>query len=102
MTDDDLEGAIGVIRTGLQATKSHWDGVAKRMVEEPDFKTRMEAAKTIVAYKEGMPVQRQMVVQESYESLRDMLRAADHSDEARRLLESEITFVENGTAPHRN
>lgn len=104
LDDGDLELAVDTIRGGLKANKSHWDGVAKQMVVEPDYKTRMDAAKTVLAYKEGMPVQRQVVISESFESLRDALAAATHSPEARRLIESGLLApsLENGTAPHRN
>lgn len=88
LTDQDLEGAVDVIRQGLKANKRHWDGVAKQMVDEPDMKVRMDAAKTVLSYKEGMPVQRQVVVSETFESLREALAAAEHSPEARRLIEA--------------
>lgn len=88
LTDDDLAGAVDVIRQGLKATKRQWDGFAKTMVEEPDMKVRMDAAKTVLSYKEGMPVQRQVVVSETFECLRDALVAAEHSPEAKRLIEA--------------
>jgi hypothetical protein len=104
LDDGDLELAVETIRGGLKANKSHWDGVAKQMVIEPDFKIRMDAAKTVLAYKEGMPVQRQVVIAESFESLREAIAAATHSPEAMRLIESGLLApsLENGTAPHRN
>jgi len=100
--DGDLEEAVNTIREGMKANKTHWDGVAKRMVTEPDFRIRLEAGKTVLAYKEGMPVQRQVVMQESFESLRDAIMAADHSDEARKIIDAGLLGLENGTAPHRN
>lgn len=104
LDDGDLELAVETIRGGLKANKSHWDGVAKQMVIEPDFKIRMDAAKTVLAYKEGMPVQRQVVIAESFESLREAIAAATHSPEALRLIESGLLApsLENGTAPHHN
>lgn len=102
LDDGDLELAVDTIRGGLKANKSHWDGVAKQMVIEPDFKIRMDAAKTVLAYREGMPVQRQVVVAESFESLREAIAAATHSPEAMKLIESGLLspMLENGTAPH--
>ena len=72
------------------------------MVIEPDYKIRMDAAKTVLAYKEGMPVQRQVVIAESFESLREALTAATHSPEAMRLIETGLLTpsLKNGTAPH--
>jgi hypothetical protein len=102
LDDGDLELAVDTIRGGLKANKSHWDGVAKQMVIEPDYKIRMDAAKTVLAYKEGMPVQRQVVIAESFESLREALTAATHSPEAMRLIETGLLTpsLKNGTAPH--
>jgi hypothetical protein len=88
LTDEDLDNAVSVIRRSLKAKKTYWDGVAKKMVEEPDYKIQLDAAKTVLAYREGMPVQRQVVVSEAFESLRDAIFAAKHSPEARKLIES--------------
>lgn len=95
LDDGDLDEAVETIRGAMKANKTHWDGVAKRMVEEPDFRIRLEASKTILAYKEGMPVQRQVVMQESFESLRDAIMAAEHSDEAKRIIETEMLTLKN-------
>ncbi len=88
LNDDDLDNAMEAIRRALKAQKKHWDGVAKEMVAEPDYKVQLDAAKTVLAYREGMPIQRQVVVSEAFESLRDAIIAAEHSPEARKLIES--------------
>ena len=88
LTEEDLDDAVSAIRRSLKAKKTHWDGVSKKMVEEPDYKIQLDAAKTVLAYREGMPVQRQVVVSEAFESLRDAIFAAKHSPEARKLIES--------------
>jgi hypothetical protein len=88
LNDEDLAGAVDVIRQGLKATKQFFSPITKQFVHEPDMKVRMDAAKTVLSYKEGMPVQRQVVVSETFESLREALAAAEHSPEARRLIEA--------------
>jgi hypothetical protein len=88
LTDEDLSEAVSAIRQSLKAKKSSWDGVAKKMVVAPDYKIQIDAAKTILAYREGMPIQRQVVVSEAFESLRDAIIAAEHSPEARKLIET--------------
>ena len=88
LTDEDLAGAVDVIRQGLKATKQFFSPITKQFVQEPDMKVRMDAAKTVLSYKEGMPVQRQVVVSETFESLREALAAAEHSPEARRLIDA--------------
>ena len=88
LTDEDLSEAVSAIRQSLKAKKSSWDGVAQKMVEGPDYKIQIDAAKTILAYREGMPIQRQVVVSEAFESLRDAIIAAEHSPEARKLIET--------------
>ena len=82
-----MDDAVSAIRRSLKAKKTHWDGVSKKMVEEPDYKIQLDAAKTVLAYREGMPVQRQVVVSKAFESLRDATLAAKHSPEDRKLIE---------------
>jgi hypothetical protein len=83
---DETEKAVAVILDGLKATKKYWSPVSKQFEEEPDHKTRLDSAKTIIAYREGTPIQRVVAVTESFESLRDALAAATHSEEAQRVL----------------
>jgi len=70
LQDNDLEDAVEAIRRGLKAKKSYWDGVAKRMVEESDLKVQLDAAKTVLAYREGVPVHREVLLSETFESLK--------------------------------
>ena len=86
IADNETEKAIAVILDGLRATKKYWSPIAKQFVEEPDHRTRLDSAKTIIAYHEGTPVQRVVAVTESFESLRDAIEAATHSEEAQRIL----------------
>jgi hypothetical protein len=72
----DMEEAMAQLRGGLKATKKFWSPVEKAFIEEPDYKIRMDAAKTVIAYGDGMPVQRSIAVSDSFESLRDALNAA--------------------------
>lgn len=86
--NNQIEQAVSAIEDGLSATRRFWSPVTKSFVDEPDHKTRLDAAKTILAYHEGTPVQRVVAVTESFESLRDIIAAATHSEEAQRLIKT--------------
>jgi hypothetical protein len=79
--------AVAAIEDGLSATRRFWSPITKSFVDEPDHKTRLDAAKTILAYHEGTPVQRVLTATESFESLREALANATHSKEAQQLLQ---------------
>ena len=77
LTDEDLRSVAEVYRGALHANQRHWVdegrdpklGRARGHWEViPDFKTRIAAANMIAAYKEGLPVQRQVVLTKAFES----------------------------------
>ena len=96
MDCNQVEQAVSAIEDGLSATRRFWSPITKSFIDEPDHKTRLDAAKTILAYHEGTPVQRVVTVTESFESLRDAIAAATHSEEAQRALRDLETPPQNG------
>jgi len=90
LEDDDLEGALAAIRRGLIATKCHWDGVAQKMVEAPDYKIQIDAAKTVLSYREGIPVQKELIITETFETLQKTFIEALSSPETSALIQSEL------------
>jgi hypothetical protein len=47
---------------GLKAEKFYWDAASKGMVHEPDYRTRLDAAKFLAAYLDGLPMQTTLAV----------------------------------------
>jgi hypothetical protein len=103
ISDDDVEAVGRVYREAMNATHRYWrddgkdpkTGRAKgAWVIEPDHKTRLAAANMIAAYKEGLPVQRQIRLGANFTELRDEVEAFKRSpamqDFTRRLFAGEI------------
>ena len=59
---------IIVIREAKKAKGRHYDVDLKQFVDWPDHKTRLAAATLQLAYDEGTPVQRQVVLSASFDS----------------------------------
>ena len=83
LTDEDLRSVAEVYRGALHANQRHWvdegkdpkTGRARGHWEViPDFKTRIAAANMIAAYKEGLPVQRQVVLTKAFESAEETIK----------------------------
>lgn len=83
-----LERAVRVWIDGLEATKKEYEKVSETWSEVPDWKERRECANMIVAYMEGRPVERQLVIGGSFEDLNAAMGKVKASPEAMRLLES--------------
>lgn len=95
ITEDDVEQVVQVWREAMSAVSKRWidqgkdaeTGRAKGFWEElPDHRTRIEAAKMVAAYKEGLPVARQVTLGGTFEELRDVLNAAKTSPAAQEAL----------------
>jgi len=71
--DRDAAGAIRVLRAGLLATKTSWDGDSKSWATQEDWKERREAAALILAYKFGKPIERSIAATGNFEELGDLL-----------------------------
>jgi hypothetical protein len=83
-----LDAAVKVWIAGLDATKKVYDKSGTCCGEEPDWKERRENANMIVAYMEGRPVERQLVVGGNFEDLAAVMKKCQDSPEAMRLLGS--------------
>jgi hypothetical protein len=90
LTDEDLQRVAEVYRGALHANQRHWvdegkdpkTGRARGHWEIiPDFKTRIAAANMIAAYKEGLPVQRQVVINKAFESADEAIKKIKDSPE---------------------
>jgi hypothetical protein len=103
MTDDDIDRVAQVYREAMQAETWIWidegkdeeTGRAKGHRQFlPDHKIRLQAANMVAAYKEGLPVQRQIRLDANFTELRDEVEAFKRSpamqDFARRLASGEI------------
>lgn len=82
--------AVSALEEGLAATKTYWDGVAKQMRIEPDWKTRAAVAVDILSFTDGRPVERKEIVTFAIDSLDEMQKRIQQSPAAqsaiRRLL----------------
>jgi hypothetical protein len=90
LTDDDQEENLRVIREAKRAVHRVYDTQLKRLVEVPDYKTRLAATTLDLAYREGKPIERSMEVSGSYKELSEVLAELERSPEARRLLSPEL------------
>jgi hypothetical protein len=97
LTDEDLQSVVEVYRGALHANQRHWvdegkdpkTGRARGHWEIiPDFKTRIAAANMIAAYKEGLPVQRQLVVAKTFRSAEETVSKLRQSPELIQALKS--------------
>lgn len=90
LTEEDLADVVAVYRAGLRATQRVW--IAEEAVDErgrrrghwehhPDFRTRLACADMIAAYKEGLPVQRQAILVQQFESMDQTRERVSHSPE---------------------
>ena len=90
LTEDDIAAVVAVYRDGLKATQRFWQDNAwiddkgrlrGKWVEVPDHKTRLACADMIAAYKEGLPVQRQAILVQKFESMDQTRERISHSPE---------------------
>lgn len=97
LTDEDLQSVAQVYRGALRANQRHWvdegkdpeTGRARGHWEViPDFKTRIAAANMIAAYKEGLPVQRQVVLKKAFTSADETIKKIKGSPELMRAFEA--------------
>jgi hypothetical protein len=97
LTDEDLKRVAEVYRGALQANQRHWvdegkDPKTGRAMGHweviPDFKTRIVAANMIAAYKEGLPVQRQVVINKAFESADNAIQRIKKSPELLRAIQT--------------
>ena len=97
LTDEDLADVAAVYREGLKATQRIWvedatvDERGRRMgrwEHHPDYRVRKACADMIAAYKEGLPVQRQQVLIEKFESTGEKMERYRQSPEMMNVLKA--------------
>ena len=81
MTDQDREDNMRVLREAKNANHHIYDKDAGGLVEKPDHKTRLAAATLNLAYDEGLPVQRQVVITQNFESAEEAIKKIKESPE---------------------
>ena len=89
LTEEDLERVAKVYRDALGAKQRFWidegkDEFGKSIGHwewQDDHKTRIQAANMIAAYKEGLPVQRQVVLTKAFESAEETIKKIKDSPE---------------------
>lgn len=86
ITDDDIDRVARAWREAMGATTKTYDIVAKKFVEQPDHNTRMKAGQLIAAYREGLPVQRQITLAGKFKDLSEMLGQLKGSPQGQQLL----------------
>lgn len=86
ITDDDIDRVARAWREAMGATTKTYDIVAKKFVEQPDHNTRMKAGQLIAAYREGLPVQRQITLAGKFKDLGEMLGQLRDSPQGQQLL----------------
>src|SRR5438874_2670997 len=69
INQDDCDLVLKAWRRALKATRRQWDFGKKKWKVEPDCRVQLEATKLVTAYKEGLPVQRQITIQGSFVEL---------------------------------
>jgi hypothetical protein len=82
MSDDDLDQVARVYREAMDATTTMWDVNEKKLITLPDHKTRIAAANMVAAYKEGLPVQRQIRLGAHFDELSDVVERFKRSPAA--------------------
>jgi hypothetical protein len=96
INDDDLDQVARVYREAMNAERRYWrddgenaeTGQAKGVwVIEPDHKTRIAAANMVAAYKEGLPVQRQIRLDAHFDELSDVVERFKRSPAAQDFIQ---------------
>ena len=96
LTDEDLERVANVYRDALGAKQRFWidegkDEFGKSIGHwewQDDHKTRIQAANMIAAYKEGLPVQRQVVLTKAFESADETIKKIKDSPELLKAIQT--------------
>jgi hypothetical protein len=79
--------AVEGLEQCLKATHGFYDIMAEEVITFPDFKTKLGAIQTILAYTVGKPVERCEVITKHHTSLEDLRDQAKASPELRRKIQ---------------
>ena len=94
-----MEEAVNVLVANLRATKRMWSQAAGDFVKIPDGPTQVEAAKTMLAYGIGQPVQRLIsVTTPENETTEDVLQKLKQSRAMRKSLRDMVDKAEAAPA----
>lgn len=94
LTNDDIIRVAEVYREAMHAERQFWVDQGRSKTghalgywqKEPDHKTRIAAANMVAAYRDGLPIARQLALQGTFEELGILLESMRSSGEAARLL----------------
>ncbi|HZR66019.1 MAG TPA: hypothetical protein VFA85_12770 [Terriglobales bacterium] len=95
LTEDDQEENLRVIREAKRATHKVFDVDQKKLVEQPDHKTRLAAVTLDLAYREGTPVARSISATGSLRDMKELLDRTDSSPAYQESLQKEAEGKEN-------
>lgn len=83
----DLGGLpAGIWAQGFNATEGRWNAATKTWDEVPDIKMRMKTMELWLAYRHGLPIQRQVRVQQGFVDLHAELLEIASTEHGRRML----------------
>lgn len=80
--------SVEVLRDCMRATRSQWSQARKDFIEVPDHRVRGEAARTLLAYGIGQPVQRVLTATPKTESPEELQERLFQSPAVRASLRS--------------
>lgn len=78
--------AAQTYRDGFNATEGRWNAKEGKHDTVPDMKTRLETLKSYMAYRHGMPLQRQLVIERSLKDRETELKEVAATPSGRTLL----------------
>ncbi len=78
--------ADGIFEQGFVATDTRWSNAAKEFLTVPDIKTRLETLKLFLAYRHGMPIQRQIRIEGAFKDRHTELLETARTPTGRELL----------------
>lgn len=88
ITEEDRDKSMEVIREALGATNRIYNREKGAVDIYPDCKTRLAAATLLLAYDEGLPVKRSVVLTGDFKSADELIAGLKDSPEAQRMLKA--------------
>ena len=98
-TADTMFEAVSVLERNLKATKRQWSQAEREFIEVPDCSTQVEAAKILLAYGVGQPVERVLSVQQKFEPYDEFEKRAMQSPAFRRSIEESYEKLKANPLP---
>ena len=89
-----LARAVDELERCLEATHSFYDIVTEKVISVPDYRTRLAAVTMVLAYTEGLPVERREMVTRRFTTLEDLEKQTQNSPEFRRGLQELLAKTE--------